>query len=158
MGHLRKCVSLLKKQWRDDHSSTHQCYKAHLDDNMINFRKCVWFLTVRNRKVLDACARHMWTSCIYRSSEADADAGRWYHPVSDRSVTTMLTSAITGRCCAAMCTIPWPVMMILWNWQRSCWCKQDASSQINEIPCMKMTCFVKTMKMHYVLKGINEKP
>ena len=41
MGHLRKFVSLLRKQLRYDHSSIHTGYKVNLDDNMINFCKCV---------------------------------------------------------------------------------------------------------------------
>ena len=32
------------------------------------------------------------------------------------------------------------------------------SSKSNGNPCMKMTCFIKTMKIHYVLKGINGNP
>ena len=32
------------------------------------------------------------------------------------------------------------------------------SSKINENPCMKTTLFQKTMKIHYVLKGINGDP
>ena len=32
------------------------------------------------------------------------------------------------------------------------------SAKINENPCMKTTLFKKTMKIHYVLKGINGDP
>ena len=57
-----------------------------------------------------------------------------------------------------MCIIPEQIVMILRKWLRSSCCQQGPTIKMCMIPYEIITAFIKTMKVHYVLKGIHENP
>ena len=69
-----------------------------------------------------------------------------------------LDANLTDLRTSNMCMIPSQIMIILRKWLRSSCCQQGPTIKTRIIPYEIVAAFIKSLKIHNVLNGINENP